>query len=277
MSRNAFRSQIQLYIYIIEFTTLFGQYLRIIKEFFGFLQKSYRLRSRCFLACSVVHLRRRTWEAKGLRYTDFIWDYDGTLFDTYDAVCRSYMRAVRDKGIDISWEELRWMSKHSLGWAAQQLEERYHVPANELLALRAHYADEEETMETMRPYPGTAEVLAAICANGGRNYLYSHRDKRSIEALEFYGLRQYFTDFITKDNAFPRKPAPDALLYLVEKHGLNPATCVMVGDRVLDVEAGLNAGMNGALFDPENFCKGDAPTPWQFDSMVALKTALVDE
>ena len=134
-----------------------------------------------------------------MRYTDFIWDYDGTLFDTYDAVCRSYMRAVRDKGIDISWEELRWMSKHSLGWAAQQLEERYHVPANELLALRAHYADEEETMETMRPYPGTAEVLAAICANGGRNYLYSHRDKRSIEALEFYGLRQYFTDFITKD------------------------------------------------------------------------------
>ena len=73
-----------------------------------------------------------------MRFTDYVWDYDGTLFDTYDAVCRSYMRAVRDKGIDISWEELRWMSKHSLGWAAQQLEARYHVSANELLALREY-------------------------------------------------------------------------------------------------------------------------------------------
>ncbi|MBO4836470.1 MAG: HAD hydrolase-like protein, partial [Clostridia bacterium] len=68
-----------------------------------------------------------------------------------------------------------------------------------------------------------------------------------------------------------------ALLYLVRKHDLDPKRCIMVGDRVLDVEAGLNAGMCGALFDPDDFCKGQAPTPYQYPSMDALRLALVEE
>lgn len=42
---------------------------------------------------------------------------------------------------------------------------------------------------------------------------------------------------------------------MISKHGLEPDRAVMVGDRVLDVQAGLNAGMQGALFDPEAFAK----------------------
>ena len=211
-----------------------------------------------------------------MKFLNFIWDYDGTLFDTYDAVTRAYHRAVTELGIDISFEELRWMTKHSLGWTAKQLEEKYHVPADKILSVYYGYAPEEETMLAMLPYEGTKEVLKAICERGGKNYLYSHRDHVSIEALEHYGLKEYFADFITKDDHFPRKPAPDALLHLIRKHGLNPEESVMVGDRVLDVEAGLNAGMSGALFDPENFCEGKAPTPYQYSSMEALQKALVE-
>lgn len=118
------------------------------------------------------------------------------------------------------------------------------------------------------PIPGTRETLRAVCEHGGKNYLYSHRDHASIDALEHYGLKPYFSDFITKDDHFPRKPAPDALLHMISKHGLEPDRAVMVGDRVLDVQAGLNAGMQGALFDPEGFCQGQAPTPYQYASMV---------
>lgn len=210
-----------------------------------------------------------------MKFTNFVWDYDGTLFDTYDAVTRAYHRAAKELGITIDFEELRWLCKHSLGWAAKQLEARFGVSAEDILALYYTYAPEEETMFAMQPYAGVKEALAAVCASGGRNYLYSHRDKVSIQALEHYGLKEYFSDFITKDDHFPRKPAPDALLHLVNKHALDPKASVMVGDRVLDVEAGLNAGMAGALFDPENFCEGKAPTPYIFDGMEALKKALI--
>lgn len=212
-----------------------------------------------------------------MKFDNFIWDYDGTLFDTYDAVTRAYLRGAQQLGIDISFAELRWLCKHSLGWAAQQLEARFHVPQAEIIAAYSAYAPKEETMLAMQPYDGVREALAAVCAHGGRNFLYSHRDHVSIEALAHYGLKDYFSGFITKDDHFPRKPAPDALLYLKEKHGLDPARSVMIGDRALDVEAGLNAGMHGALFDPEGFCGADAPTPYRFDSMDALRLALIEE
>ena len=52
---------------------------------------------------------------------------------------------------------------------------------------------------------------------------------------------------------FPRKPAPDALLYLMEKNHMNPAETLMVGDRDIDIDAGHNAGTAGCLYDYEDF------------------------
>jgi len=211
-----------------------------------------------------------------MRFTHYFWDYDGTLFDTYDAVTSAFLKGVKDNGIDITFEKLRWMTKHSLGWTANQLSEQSGVPAQVILDGYYRHAPEEETLEAMKPYPGIRETLEAICRNGGKNYLYSHRDQKSIEALRHYGLDHLFTDAITKDDHFPRKPAPDALNYLAEKHSLDPADCVMIGDRSLDVEAGINAGMSGVLFDPEDFCQGNAPTDLKYTSIIALRQAIVE-
>ena len=61
-----------------------------------------------------------------------------------------------------------------------------------------------------------------------------------------------FSGFITADMDFPRKPAPDAILYILNEYGLNPEKTVMVGDREIDVLSGKNAGIDGILFDPDH-------------------------
>jgi len=38
-----------------------------------------------------------------------------------------------------------------------------------------------------------------------------------------------------------RKPSPRFILEMIEAHQLDPAHCIMVGDRETDIEAGLNA------------------------------------
>jgi D-glycero-D-manno-heptose 1,7-bisphosphate phosphatase len=38
-----------------------------------------------------------------------------------------------------------------------------------------------------------------------------------------------------------RKPSPRFILESIERHGLDPAQCWMVGDNVADIEAGMNA------------------------------------
>ena len=137
-----------------------------------------------------------------MKFSYFIWDYDGTPFDTYDAVTRAYHRAAQQNGIEIAFDELRWLTKHSLGWAAKQLEQRYGTAAQDILDAYYAFAPQEETLEAMRPYPGTRETLRAVCEHGGKNYLYSHRDHASIDALEHYGLKPYFSDLLQRTIIF---------------------------------------------------------------------------
>ena len=207
-----------------------------------------------------------------MKYKHFFWDFDGTLFDTYPRVNRAVQNALKDLGMDVPLEKIAPLTKITLDHALRALcpdrtEEAW-------ARYRAHA--EEEGEDTMRPYPGVLRVLQSVCAAGGRNYLYTHRDKTSLQALNRHGLTPCFADCLTSELPFPRKPAPDALLYLMEKHGLDPADCVMLGDRDIDLDSGKNAGMACALFDPEHYYD-DYDTPHRYTSMFALMADLVWE
>ena len=82
-------------------------------------------------------------------------------------------------------------------------------------------------------------------------------------------LYEYFSDFIVRNDGFADKPAPDALLYLLDKHHIDPQDAVMIGDRGIDVQAGLNAGIATILFDPSAFYPNE-PTTYRCDTMQAI-------
>ncbi|NLZ89424.1 MAG: HAD-IA family hydrolase, partial [Clostridiales bacterium] len=72
----------------------------------------------------------------------------------------------------------------------------------------------------------------------------------------------------------PSKPAPDALNHLVEKHGLDRAVCVMVGDRAMDLDAGKSAGMATILLDPDGFY-ADYQPDHRFGDYASMHDALL--
>ena len=211
-----------------------------------------------------------------MKFTDFFWDFDGTLFDTYPRVNRAIQNALKDMNIIVPLETIIPLSKTTLGHALETL-----CPGRKEEAWQRYREHaEEEGYDSMRPYKGVLRLLESICASGGRNYLYTHRDKTSLDALAYYGMTPYFTDYLTSEEAeargFRRKPAPDALLYLMEKHGLSPDQCVMVGDRDIDLDSGKNAGMSCALFDPGHYFD-TYDTPWRYTTMLELTADLVWE
>lgn len=203
----------------------------------------------------------------------FFWDYDGTLFDTYPCVTRAYLKGLKELGIEMDYNELYGLTKISLGYTAKVLSARDGVPSDVILAHYHNHA-EDEGYEAMHPYDGARELLEDIISQGGRNYLYTHRNMSGIYALEHHGIDMLFTDYITSENGFPSKPAPDALKFLVGKHNLDLSRCVMLGDREIDVQAGLNAGMDGALFDPDGYYQ-HAPVKYRFTTMQAIRGAFV--
>lgn len=75
------------------------------------------------------------------------------------------------------------------------------------------------------------------------NFLLTHRGKSTIELLKYYDIYKYFTECVTKEYNFERKPKPDAIHYLIEKYKLNKDEVILVGDRKIDIETAINANV----------------------------------
>ena len=207
-----------------------------------------------------------------MKYQHFFWDYDGTLYDTYPRITRAVVKTLRDFGIPAGEAEVHDLVKRSLGHAWAFYCKDRGIDNDTFMACYRTHAD-VEGMESMRPYPGIPEMLRAIVDKGGKNYLYTHRGLNAWEFLKNDGLDGLFCDGVTNKDGFPAKPAPDALNYLAEKHHLDKRQCIMMGDRDIDLDAGKNAGMACALFDPENFYP-DYDTPYRYQDAEAMRLEL---
>lgn len=185
-----------------------------------------------------------------MRYDNIIWDFDGTLFDTYPPMCRDLQAAMEQLGGRFALEELLAEFTRSreqvLAWCGERLGK---TPEEIDRVYRAWVA--EHGQPAAEPFPHVREFLARFQAAGGRNFVFTHRSGSVHDYLAGAGLTAYFTEVTSCGTAFARKPDPAGNRYLLEKHGLDPARTLAVGDRELDVLAGKRAGIDACLFSRE--------------------------
>ncbi|MGY5764512.1 HAD-IA family hydrolase [Brachybacterium sp. DNPG3] len=169
-----------------------------------------------------------------------IWDLGGTLVDGYPDVDRALADA---SGAPI--EEVAALTRISSGHAITVLAARADL---ETEVLRRAYDDVKETWRRVPPpaMDGAVEALAAVRAGGGLNLVATHRDRRSAEQL-LGALGLQVDDMVCAPDGFARKPDPAMTLALLERHELDPARCLAVGDRPADVEAAEAAGVRALL------------------------------
>ncbi|MEG0766221.1 MAG: HAD-IA family hydrolase [Clostridia bacterium] len=201
-----------------------------------------------------------------------LWDFDGTLFDTYPHMARAFQRALNDLAHPTPMEEILRQIKRSVTVCVRHFEALYGLQGE----LSARYRQHEQQDETdlVRPYAELAPLLRATSEVGIRHYVYTHRDASAMDFLRQFALDGYFTDAITANDSFPAKPAPDAILFLLTKHHIAPEDAAMIGDRDIDILAARNAGIAGCLFDPDHFY--DAFThDWRVPTLAQLQTQLL--
>ena len=184
-----------------------------------------------------------------MRYKHLFWDFDGTLYDSYPQILNALKQTLQSYSLPVPPDEdllreAKILVSHALNTFGGGL------PQEELMA---RFQSFHHAIASFPLYEGTAQCLKTLQANGVRHYLYTHRSLTARKQLEQDGLWPLFSDFVTSEDGFPLKPAPDALLALARRNGLDFSECAMIGDREIDVQSGYNAGMSGILFDPENF------------------------
>lgn len=179
-------------------------------------------------------------------FTHIIWDFDGTLFDTYPAMACIFKQTLQSKGIEESQEKIMNKMKISMSYALDHYQKKHAIRS----PFTKEYKEqqENESAKFVKPFEGIMELCAYIHQTGRHNYLYTHRGHSAISLLEKFGMKEYFSDFITLDQGFARKPSPDAIHHLLTTHDMIPNQAIMIGDRELDILAAKHAGISACFF-----------------------------
>lgn len=175
-----------------------------------------------------------------------LFDLDGTLADTAPDLAAAINRVRNDFGLAaLPLEDLRpHVSSGARGMlrAAFDLtpeDARYAELADAFLT---HYA--AALCVRTRLFDGMPELLDTLDAAGVAWGIVTNKQSRFTEPLiQALQLNDRARCVISGDSAARPKPAPDPLLLACERAGINPQSCLYVGDDPRDVTAGKAAGM----------------------------------
>ena len=177
----------------------------------------------------------------------FIWDLDGTLLDSYEAILSGIEETFRQFAIPYHKEEVRsYILKYSVQDLLVQVAEERKLDVEVLNQVRAQSLAEKNAQVVL--IPGAREMLDWTDQVGIRNFVYTHKGDNALTILRDLGLESYFTEILTSQSGFARKPSPEAATYLLDKYQLDPEKTYYIGDRTLDVEFAQNSGIQSINF-----------------------------
>lgn len=208
-----------------------------------------------------------------MRYDNIIWDFDGTLFDTYPPMCRDLQSVMAALGVLLPLEDLLAHFTRSRGEVLDYCAAQAGMDAQ---AVDRVYRDwvAQHGQPKAEPFPHAEEILRRFQAAGGRNFIFTHRSGSVHQYLAGAGLTGYFQDVVSAMDRFERKPSPAGNLYLISAHGLDPARTLAVGDRELDMLAAKGAGIDGCRFTPEGEPEEESCARWHIRSFAELAEIL---
>ena len=194
-------------------------------------------------------------------FKDHIWDFDGTLVDTYPHEFAILWKLMEKHDIDtlndpeLVYRQMRvaYLYIHRMPGMTEEIFDEFSKIRESREGL--------ETEPRITAFRDAPAVLKAVAENGGRNFLCTHRGRKTLSYyLRVNGLDSFFTDILDADENFPMKPNPEGLLALCKRNGIRPGESIMIGDRIIDGQTGQNAGMSAALVNyPEFLPDGRSP------------------
>ncbi len=182
---------------------------------------------------------------------DLIYDFDGTLSDTYPVVTRVLLDILKEHGIDEDFDRAYGYLKISYGYAADQYD--IGLERKAFYTLLGEGAERAALSGVQKPFSEALDLLRSAAEQGKRNFIYTHSGAFVHELIDRWGFAPYVTYTLDSSHGFPRKPDPTALHFLCEKFSIDRSTALMVGDRDIDIDVGHNAGLRGCLFDTGHY------------------------
>jgi phosphoglycolate phosphatase len=213
---------------------------------------------------------------RGVELRAVLFDLDGTLLDTLDAIAAALNQALAERALaPLPVAEVRTM----IGRGGPVLIERALRRLGAVLDQRGqaallqryflHYEHIESGAEhSARIYPGVGECLRQLQRMQLPLAVVTNKQQRLARGLlERLALGKYIDVLIGGDSCERRKPDPQPLQVACTALGVDTAQALMVGDSVNDVLAARAAGMP-VVCVPYGYNEGNDPRALPCDGFI---------
>ena len=177
---------------------------------------------------------------KSLRFAAraVLFDWDGTLLNSYAADVRAYLSMFR--ALEIKWTERELALHYSPNWyrvyRAALLPRSKWLEADRLWA-RAYKLEQPPLL------PGARRILRLLAPKFDLGIVTSGNRARVRRQLREFSLADYFSACVCSEDTPKKKPHPAPLQLALKRLRLVPGDSVYVGDTAEDIEMARSAGV----------------------------------
>ena len=181
-----------------------------------------------------------------------IFDCDGVMFDSkfanqtyYNHLLQHFDHPVMDD------EELEFVHIHNVNESTRHIFRHYpeqNLKAVDLFRQETGYAP---FLQYMKMEEDLIQFLD-ICTPRYQLAVSTNRTNTMEPILDIFKLNDYFVKVMTAENARRPKPAPDALLEILEHCNCQAEEAIYIGDSIIDREHSAGCGMRLIAFKNEN-------------------------
>ena len=180
-----------------------------------------------------------------------IFDCDGVMFETRKVNAKYYNYFLRHfKKNDMTKEQSDYTQMHTV---AESL--AYLFEGKNMSAVFRYRKEMDETkfklIKEMPIEPNLISLLKKIRINK-KTAIATNRSDTMPEVLKEHNLENLFDLTITAENVKNPKPAPDALLKIINEFKISADNAVFIGDSLLDEQAATSAKMPFIAFNNKN-------------------------
>ncbi len=185
----------------------------------------------------------------------YLFDFDGTLVDTYESLTHVFEGAYQAVGVSIKKEDIPKLMRSSLEAGYEYCGgPRDRKSVKTYVKMIVKLLDDETTLTLSKTYPEVKEVLTKLSTSGARLGIVTSNSKHHvIDVLHHIGLDEKMFDVIIGNGETrKRKPNPDPVLKALKVLKYSKAQTCYVGDALDDMRCGISAGVETILVDRYN-------------------------
>lgn len=184
------------------------------------------------------------------QYKAYVFDFDGTLIDSYESLVYVFQSAYKSVGINVDKNYVWRLMRIPLETGYLELNapmDKTNIFAEAIVK----YLNSDKTLKLTKLYSDTLPLLTRLKkANKTLGIVTSNSSEHVIDVLKLLGVDpSIFSTIIGNGECKKRKPNPDPLLAAINELNVSKEETVYIGDALDDMICAKQAQIDNILLD----------------------------